>query len=265
MFSDATVVAAARKFVCARLATYENAEEAKVLSSYFRGRSGKLENTVVVLVAPDGKTAISRGGRGPQHISEGRRGRRGPPQGASGGSGDAAKAFAQALEKASARYTPTAAPSTLPLSLDFRRALNVAACDQQPLVVAYASTKAKREAMTKKLAALAWSETYMGRFHYAVVESRDDLDDVDGVPSGDTYCVIAPGTYGIDGDVIAKAKASATSDKVEAMLKQADAKMPAPKDRDIRQHVRAAQRQGIKWETEVPVTDPGVPPGGRGR
>ena len=45
--SDKDVVEASRDFVCIRLATYENAEEAKILKSIFTGRSGALENTVV--------------------------------------------------------------------------------------------------------------------------------------------------------------------------------------------------------------------------
>lgn len=53
-----------------RLATYENKEEGAFLESVFTGRSGKLENTVFALLEPDGKTRLSRAGRGPHRILE---------------------------------------------------------------------------------------------------------------------------------------------------------------------------------------------------
>ena len=53
--SDADVVAASRKFVCIRLSTYEDAEEAEFLRSIYVGRSGDLENTVFAILSPDGK------------------------------------------------------------------------------------------------------------------------------------------------------------------------------------------------------------------
>ena len=62
------MVKASRDFVCIRPTTYESAEEAKVLESFFSGRSGQLENTVFVMLAPDGKTKLTRSGRSPQHI-----------------------------------------------------------------------------------------------------------------------------------------------------------------------------------------------------
>ena len=52
--SNKEVIEASRDFVCIRLATYENVAEAKILKSIFTGRSGELENTTFVLLAPDG-------------------------------------------------------------------------------------------------------------------------------------------------------------------------------------------------------------------
>src|SRR5438034_5706728 len=66
--SSPRVVAASKGLVCARLLTSESADEAKVLTSFFVGRSGQLENTTFVLVAPDGKTPLSRAGRSPDHV-----------------------------------------------------------------------------------------------------------------------------------------------------------------------------------------------------
>ena len=63
LWSDPLVIDASRKFVCVRLATYEDAVEGKLLEGIYRGRSGQLENTVFVMLAPDGKTRLSASGR----------------------------------------------------------------------------------------------------------------------------------------------------------------------------------------------------------
>ena len=62
--ADKDVISASRKFVCIRLATYENAEENEVLKGFF-ARGGNLENTVFTLLTPDGKTKLVTAGRSP--------------------------------------------------------------------------------------------------------------------------------------------------------------------------------------------------------
>ncbi|MAJ27934.1 hypothetical protein CBD41_00845, partial [bacterium TMED181] len=66
IWSDQEVIKLSRKFVCARLSTYEDHAEGELLKKLFRGRSGELENTVFVILAPDGKTRLSKSGRSPQ-------------------------------------------------------------------------------------------------------------------------------------------------------------------------------------------------------
>ena len=65
------MIAASRKFVCVRLATYESKEEADLLTDIFVGRSGELENTTFVILAPDGKKRLTRAGRGPMFAFRG--------------------------------------------------------------------------------------------------------------------------------------------------------------------------------------------------
>src|SRR5262245_12662671 len=57
------VIAASRKFVCIRLASYENEQENKFCESLFLGRSGEVENTTFAILGPDGKQRLSRAGR----------------------------------------------------------------------------------------------------------------------------------------------------------------------------------------------------------
>lgn len=257
--SDATVVAASRDLICVRLGTYENAEEAKLLTGIFVGRSGELENTTFVLLAPDGETTISRAGRGPSFLMRRR--------------GASAGGLAKILTDAAAKYRTKAKPAGLPQSYDLRRALNIAACDNQPLVVVRASSSAKRAVLEKRLAVLSWKDAHVGRFHYAVVDEKKDktakatLKEIKGLPSGDGVFVVRPGKFGVTGTVVAKAPASVSDTKLVALLTKADREYePVAKAQSSPAHVRQGRRAGIDWKTEIPVTDPGaVKARGRGR
>ena len=57
------MIAASRRFVCARLATYEDEAEGKFLKSLVRTRSGELENSVFAILGPDEKEQLVRPGR----------------------------------------------------------------------------------------------------------------------------------------------------------------------------------------------------------
>src|SRR5262245_48653173 len=61
--SQPEVIAAARQFVCVRLATYEDATEAELLKSICPTGSGELENTVFAILSPDGQRQLVRGAR----------------------------------------------------------------------------------------------------------------------------------------------------------------------------------------------------------
>ena len=161
------------------------------------------------------------------------------------------------LEKAAKPFRPKAPLRALPQTHDFRRALNIAACDSQPLVVALAASDEARSRVEKRLEALAWSKDLVGRYHYVVVGDKADIKDVDGVPASDGVFVVSPGTYGTSGKVIAKVAARASDEALRKMLVKTEAAYePAKKASHHRDHVRAGRRQGESWETEVPVTDP---------
>src|ERR1044071_3836701 len=59
------VIEASRDFVCIRLATYEDKEEADYLVKVFPGRTGLLENTVFTMLSPDARRYLTRSGRSP--------------------------------------------------------------------------------------------------------------------------------------------------------------------------------------------------------
>jgi len=266
---DATVVANSRDWICVRLATYESKLEGEFLTSIFTGRSGLLENTTFALLAPDGKTRLGRAGRGPQHATGTRRGpppRRSGPPGATGEGVDkeAAGKIAALMATQIKRYKAMSKIRALPQSLDFRRALNVAACDNQPLVVAYAKSKATRAAMKKTLAELAWSDAFVGRLQYMVVSDRKNLASIEKVPSSEGVYLLQPGRFGLKGQVLGSVGAKATSAETTSMFNKALGSFKTS-TKNTREHKRAARREGVEtWETEIPVTDPGRPPGRRG-
>lgn len=266
---DATVVANSRDWICVRLATYESKSEGAFLESIFTGRSGLLENTTFVLLAPDGKTRLSRAGRGPQHVTGARRGpppRRAGPPGATGEGVDKEEAgkLAGLMATLSKRYKPKSKIEALPQHLDFRRALNVAACDNQPLVVAYAKSKATRAAMEATLSELAWSDAYVGRLQYIIVSDRKDLASIEKVPDKEGIYFVQPDRFGLEGEVLASVDTKATAPATATMLNQGLVSFETFA-KSTRDHRRAARSEGVKtWETEIPVTDPGLPPGRRG-
>src|ERR1019366_3502566 len=64
--SDPAVIAASRDFVCVRLMSYENKDEAAFLKSFGASKSGELENTVYCILASDGKRTLIKATRGPR-------------------------------------------------------------------------------------------------------------------------------------------------------------------------------------------------------
>src|SRR5262245_45492737 len=137
--SQAEVVAASRKFVCVRLATYEDKDEGAFLKSLLLTRSGELENSVFVILSADG-TPLIRAARSPkQHYA------------------DAAQ-MAKAMDRIASDNAPKAGASSaaplLPRVANVRLALDVAACDNQPLVVLYTPDATTAKAMHEALTAL---------------------------------------------------------------------------------------------------------------
>jgi hypothetical protein len=233
--SDPKVVAASRAFVCIRLATYESKEEAEVLKSIFVGRSGDLENTTFALLTPDGKK-IGRAGRSPDFVYDG------------------PEAMSDAMNKIAAQYSPKDAKRELPIMKNVRLALDVAACDGLPMVIALGRDKADLAKQAERLNESAWSDAFQGRFVYAETCDAKELSSIAGVTIKNGFIVVQPDTYGLKGKVLAEGNDESVLKKGLSAFK-AEAKDP-------RQHIEEGHRRGVNWKTEIPDTDPG-PPGGR--
>lgn len=246
------VVAASRSFVCIRLSTYENEEEAKLLKSIFIGYSGELENTTFTMLDPEGKRSLVAPGRSPSRAFR--------------GNTDApAREMAATMREISAYYKKPAKIGerelTLPSNGAPRLALNVASCDNLPLVALHAPTAAEREKLEKRLSPLAWSADLAGRAVYTTLDTPGDLklDRSPGTKAG--FTVIGPDAYGQAGTVLAELSPTLSDAELKKQLIAALDRF-TPVEKDTRSHIHTGRQSGVYWKTVLPVTDPG-PPNGR--
>lgn len=228
--SQPEVVRASRRYVCIRLATYENASEINVLSKIFLGGSGQVENTTFALLSPDATQLLARPGRAPQFAFR-----------------DAGE-MARGMDALASYYPPRGKPTRLPAVRSLRLALNVAACDNLPLIAAIGDGE-ERQRLENRLAELAWQPELSGRAIFTVDSTEAALRCLGSRQSG--YLIVQPGTYGQDGRVLAHVGADAGVVELRRLLAQFQ-----PGHKDPREHVRQGQERGIYWQTAVPVTDP---------
>lgn len=238
--SQPSVVEASRDFVCIRLATYEDKAEADWLQNIFVGRSGELENTVFALMAPDGKTLLSRPGRGPNF------------------------AFSNAPDMAS-RMTAIAKqypeqprgkdqPVRLPQMKDFRLSLNVAACDGLPLVVAYGQGEQLAN-YRNLLTGLAFDKQLAGKFHFFATGEKSDLEAFKEFSDTPGLFLIRPGKYGTDGSIVDLLESESALAQSKDLL-AGYSLLLSKVEKSHREHVRDGIRDGVDWQTEIRVTDP---------
>ncbi len=242
------VVKASRKYTCIRLATYEDAVEARLLKSLFVGRTGDLENSLFVVLSPDGKTRLTAAARTPGWLY-----------------GDAQEMGA-ALDAISTRFRGgSGTHHTLPKLADVRLGLNVAACDNLPLIVALGKDPNQQRVMENALAAISWNDQMIGRAVYATTSAKMDLEAL-GLKGEPGYFVVEANSFGVKGRVLATVSAGETSTAlvsglVSGMNRFSGRTTPV----NIRGHIEKGRTEGVYWDTVIPVTDPGPPGRGPGR
>ena len=140
-----------------------------------------------------------------------------------------------------------------------RRALVIAACDNQPLVVLYATSEKELRKSKAQLSALAWSEEFVGRLQFIVATSREDLASISGLPEGDFLAVVQPGQFGLKGKVLGSLATTTTEKELAKLLRQS-LENYSRKDLSMQQHRQQGRRADAIWKTVMPVTDEGAPP-----
>jgi hypothetical protein len=242
LLSEPRLLEASRSFVCVRLITYQDRAESAFLKTLGASATGGVLNTSFALLAPDGETVLSGTGRSPQ-------------QGLGVDEGASLDRLLASMEDIAGRYEAKRASGAvaLPYLASFKVALNVASCDNQPLVVVSTETKAAKAAIERRLAPLAWESAFRGRFAFAHSVDGAPLGSLEGAPVTDSVLVVQPGTYGLEGTVIAQ-----TSGFSEASLRRL-------LERGIsgfrglakgRGELRQAKRRGLRWEEDTADREP---------
>lgn len=242
LLSRPEVVAASRQFVCVRLLSYEDAQEMQLVKSWWTGRSGEVENTTVSILTPDGKRNLLPFHRSFKHYYR--------------SSSEMAAGLTRIAKQQGAAATTVNTVLPLPRVIDVRRALNVAAGDQQPLVVVWASDAAERQRLEKLTATQTWSEAFIGRFIYVTATKAEEVRGLQGKVQEPTVLVVQPDEFGQSGKVIAQVSGQEISAEQIAATLQASLPKATFAAKDQRSHQRAGTQKGMFWETETPVTDP---------
>ena len=242
--SEPLVIEASRDFVCVRLTTYENQTEHDFMKKLYGRSNQKIENTTFAILSPDQKDVFVRPGRSP-HFSY-----RNPVQ------------LAAHMYKIADEYReqPSMASSGIaPIAANVKIALNIAASDKLPLVVAVADSEQARKSVEANLSEAAWNEKLVGRF---AMVSTADAGELKSIELGDFeqatnnnggYLVVQPGKFGTNGKVLAHI--AADSDKLAESLLVGIEKFKVWNSLPHRAHIEKGAEQGVFWETNLPVTD----------
>jgi len=239
--SQPAVIAASRQFVCIRLTTYEDEAEAKFSKTVFSpGGSGEPQNTTFALLAPDGKTKLTRAGRGTRGIFS-----------------DAAD-MAEQMTTVAAKYPVDPKVNEvvppLPVTLTAKLGVDVAAADGLLLVAVLAKEDRARADLSAAVAKLAWGEAFLGRFTYCTATATDDFPKLDGLKAADGVVLIAPDTFGMSGKVVAQLPADVTPEAISKALTAALASH-AKTAKSQRDHRNQGIEIGAYWVPKLPVTD----------
>jgi len=243
--SDQRVVAASRNFVCIRLATYEDQQEAEFMSRVFTPRSGVLENTTFGILAPDGKRNLVTPGRGPMHAFR-------------DATDMANKMRVIALQHPGAMQSAWA-DQRLPVMNSVDVALNVAACDNLPLLVTFAENEQRLAEINNALLKTAWSESLAGQFVYGSTSNKQELKPILGVKGNSAklaegILVVEPGPYGLSGKILCELPGTPISDQTAVELSKALASF-SRRPPEYASHIQLGIQLGIDWESAIPETD----------
>ena len=179
------VVKASREWICIRLLTYESEAEYQFMEELLGVQKGTLPNTVFCMLAPDGKTRLSRPSRSPSVF-------RTPEN------------LATQMQRLAAGYkssVPDSFVAPIPLIDRVDLALNVAASDNRPLIVAYHSNTDGLNTILNSVKHVIWEPEFIGQFMIAATTQPEDLKPLSGGTGAPGLYVIEPDEYGVSGKV----------------------------------------------------------------
>lgn len=239
--SDERVIASSRDFVCIRLATYEDQQEAEFMEGVFTSRSGVLENTTFGILSSDGKKNLVTPGRGPMHAFR-------------DATSMANRMQLIALQHPGAKQARWS-DKQLPVMKSVDVALNVAACDNLPVLITFAENNERLAGINAEVMKTAWTEEGAGQFVYASTTNKAELKPIPGVELTEEVLVVEPGPYGLSGKILLASTLDESNEDLSRELLRAAAsfKRVAP---EYSSHIALGVQLGIDWESAIPETDP---------
>ena len=234
MFSNSDVIDATRKFVCVRIDSYESEENQEIVRSYLNGR---FANTAFCILAPDGKTRLLRGSRGPNQSFRN------------------TDELVSKLKSVAENYESRGdvSQSTVPDFNSFRLALNVASADQRVLVL-LAAPEDQLAATEKRMRPLAWHSKVQGRFQFDLESGNSwkaPLSQAADAKPG--IYLIKPDTFGLHGEVLERLDLNAEPKTIlEAMSKANTAYAKTTAKKIYNTHVQEGRSKGKRIELAMP-------------
>lgn len=245
MFAKKEFVELSRDFVCVRLETYESeAHQAHVRELL----GGKMVNTAFVLLAPDGKTALSRAGRSPSKSVTDRRWKK---------KGSDIDVVLTALKEVASGFPAQGddMEALVPDFASFGQALNVSSAEQRLLVFTVA-LQAQREGARESLRAVVNDSEIRGRFHYDTAQNSDAnwAEVIENAPAKTGHFIIHPGQFGLKGAVVAHLPLGAGPKELkETMLEAKRIHQEKEQPKHYREHLAEAREHGISFSNNINV------------
>lgn len=226
--------------MCIRLATYESQAEADFMAKLYTGKSGAVENTTFVVLAPNGQTKLTRAGRGPFVAYR------------SGSS------MAKGLNEIAKKYDRQSdnTNAALPYTDTVRLGVNLAASDNQPLVIVFYDTLQNQKLIESKLMNLAWKDPSIGKFVFAKTSDAASLKMISGTEGLEPNSIlfVSPDKFGQKGKMTENVSGSATVESISGMLVQVSDDFQRIR-KDHRSHVQEGIDAGVEWTSKIKVTD----------
>lgn len=226
---DPNLIRCSRNFVCVRLSTYESQSEADFTAKLL-GPNAVIENTTFAILSPDGK-ALTSVVRSPRRLY-----------------GSAAD-LVRHMNEIHRRYRAKGNDLAIPELSHLRLALNVAASDQQRLIVCL---DYRYDSVLKTQ---LWTKELIGRYLFvrAGVQELELHTNFAGAKSRARLLIIDADQFGLAGTIAASYSGPAESPEFISFL-QKHVVIPLF-NKVFWSHVEKGKKDNVFWETAVPVTD----------
>ena len=201
---------------------------------------GQLANTAFAVFAPDGKTRLTSSARSPQSAF----GRRSLQSG-----------LQQITEKYPGRGETMAART--PDFTTVREAINLSACDERPLVLAWGADEADTELIEAQLRELAWTPDFVGRLHWDLTADEEFRALIPNAPAGARgLIVVKPEPFGRTATVLTAIDFELEPQDQRTMIRRAMAEFDATFEKlPYEDHVQRGLRLGIVWTESIRMSD----------